>query len=426
MINAARRRSLLVVSSLAIVVSNQALASGYEKATMWDAKYSALAGAATSSVGNSSAIFFNPAGLAFADSNDFSLHVSPTFSRIDSPANGSDTFTEGEDMFAMNGGFTGLYQLNEKFTLGYGIYGAGGSMSEYGDITTGMGSFAQTGDLSTTIKIIEAGLALAYRINKNWSVGGTYRLTYAMADINMASATGPGDAVGVNVQYEEMDDWNTFGVRLGAMFRSDNDRWGWGIDYRSEVEAEAEGEAALDVGGQNQYRGRDITAKTTLPFQISTGVDYQITDDVTLFGEVTYSNYSTNKSITFSSDDTNLPVNEVNQEWDDQYNYRVAVEYTGLEDWALRGGYIYTTSIVPEEYASPTFSTPSFAHTITFGAGRSFMNGKVDLDLAGEYNIVENDDVKGGAIVTDSGAVAPSGRYESKAYAVHMSLRYYY
>ena len=299
-------------------------------------------------------------------------------------------------------------------------------MSEYGDITTGTGATAQTGDYSTNIKIIEAGLALAYRIDNNWSVGGTYRLTYAVADINMASAEGP---YGVNVRYEDMVGWNTFGMRIRAMSRANNNRWGWGMNYRSEVEIEAKGEASFDKFGSNDFSGESVTATTTLPFQISTSIDYRITDDATLFGEITYSNYSnysTNKSIKFTSDDIDLPVKEVVQEWNDQYNYRMAVEYTEIEDWALRGGYIYTTAVVPEEYASPTFSTPSFSHTVTFGAGRTFMDGKIDMDLAADDNIVRNNDGKGGGTVSNTGATASSGHYESKAYAVHMSLRYNY
>ena len=421
-----RQRRLFLISSLAMAVTaGNAVAGGFEKATLWDAKYSALAGAAVSSVDNSSAIFFNPAGLAFAESNDIALHMSPTFTRAWGPATGKEDETiKGERNFAPAGGFTGLHKLNDRFTMGYGVYASGGAAASYEDITVGL--LPVTGDYSTDISIIEAGLGLAYRINDNWSVGGTYRLTYAMADINMMSAA-MGGLVGGSVGYNDMSGWNTFGVRLGTMYRSDDDRWGWGANYRSEVKVEAEGKASYENGMQGPvYTNKDATAKTGLPMQVSTGLDYRIADNWTLFGEVTFTEYSSNDTIDFESDELGdaLYIKTINTNWEDQYNYRIAAEYTGIDGWALRGGYVYTTAVVPEEYAAPTFSTPAVAHTFTVGAGTTFMDGKVELDMAAEYNSVKNNNVKGGGEVTDTGTTSVPGKYETKAYAAHMTLRY--
>ncbi|MGI9282612.1 MAG: OmpP1/FadL family transporter [Endozoicomonas sp.] len=423
-----------VASSLAIAVSaGNAVAGGFEKATLWDAQYSALAGAAVSSVDDSSAIFFNPAGMAFAESNDIALHVSPTFTTTNGPAAGDNTFIDGETNFSPAGGFTGLFKLNDKFTMGYGVYAAGGAASKYEDVTVGdssnpigglwPGSSPVTGDYSTEIRVIEAGLGLSYRINNNWAVGGTYRLTYATADINMlATKDSPFGKVGASVGYNDMSGLNTFGVRLGAMYRSDDNRWGWGINYRSEVDIEADGDYNYRDGTGATVKG-DATAKTGLPMQISTGVDYQVAPDWTLFGEITYSEYSNNEQIKFESDDVGLAVPAINSNWEDQYNYRIAAEYTGIENWALRAGYIYTTAVVPEEYAAPTFSTPANAHSFTFGAGTTILDGQVDLDFAADYNMAENDSVKGGGKLSDASTSHP-GKYESNAYAIHASVKY--
>ncbi len=426
------RHGFFIVSSLALAISaGNAVAGGYEKATLWDAQYSALAGAAASSVDDSSAIFYNPAGLAFAESNDLALHLSPTVSRVDGPAEGDDSFVKGNNKFTPSSGFTGLYKLNDQLTLGYGVYAAGGSVSEY-DVTVGSAA-PLNGTYSTDVRVIEGGLALGYRINNNWSVGATYRITYAYADMNMMSSK---SGLGVQVSYNDMTGWDTSAVRLGAMYRSDDNRWGWGINYRSEVLVKAEGEASYNNGTgaavgplPAPFSNKDSKAQTALPMQIATGVDYHLTDDLTLFGEITFSKYSTNKSIPFESDETGLVVQEVYQNWDDQFNYRIAAEYTGIAGWALRGGYIYTTAVVPDEYASPTFSTPAAAHTITLGAGTTIMDGKVELDFGADYNLVHNKDAKGGGTVTNTGSTAtgstaPSGEYKSQAFALHLSTTY--
>ncbi|WOG29232.1 OmpP1/FadL family transporter [Endozoicomonas sp. 8E] len=413
---------LAVASSLAVALSaGQAVAGGFEKATLWDAEYTALAGAAVSSVSDSSAIFFNPAGLAFAESNDIALHLSPTITQTSSPADGTN-FTDGEKNFSPVGGFTGLFKLDDKFTMGYGIYASGGAAASYEDVKVGS-ALPVTADYSTDIKIIEAGLGLSYRINNNWSVGGTYRLTYATADINLASAPDAfGGAVGAAVGYNDLSGYNTFGVRLGAMYRSDDDRWGWGINYRSEVDIEADGDYNYRDGAGGSDTG-DATAETALPMLISTGVDYKVAPHWTLFGEITYSKYSDIEKIDFSSDDTTVAVPAINTNWEDQYNYRVAAEYTGIENWALRAGYIYTTAVVPEEYAAPTFSSPADAHSFTLGAGTSILDGQVDLDFAAVYDTVKNDDVKGGGDLTST-TKSYAGKYESSSYSLHASATY--
>ena len=425
------RRKAFLISSLALAVgAGNVVAGGFEKATMWDAKYSALGGAAVSSVNNSSAIFFNPAGLAFIESNDVSIHASPTLVQANGPANGTD-YVKGERGFVPNAGFTGAYRLTNDLVLGYGIYGAGGAAAKFKDVTVGNNvgpdwlpvSRELTGEYSTDIKIIEAGLALAYRINNNWSVGGTYRLTYAYADINIMSES---NGLGVQVGYNDMSGIDNFSVRLGTMYRSDDNRWGWGLNYRSEVELKAKGDYSARLGlgnGTDHGRpGQNATAKTSLPMQISTGIDYLVNDNWRLFGEATYTNYETIDKIEFDSNNEVL-IPALNTNWENQMNYRIATEYYGLGDWTLRAGYVYTTAVVPEEYVAPTFSTPAGAHTYTFGAGKAFLDNTLQFDIAAEYNRIKNTDVKGGGNLAGSTPTSP-GRYDSKAAAIHASLRY--
>lgn len=432
--SSAPHRKAFLISSLALAVgAGNAVAGGFEKATMWDARYSALGGAAASSVNNSSAMFFNPAGLAFIESNDISLHFSPTIVQANGPANGSD-YKKGEKVFAPNGGFTGAYRLNDDFVLGYGVFGTGGSAAKYRGVTVGnqggilLPDTSVTGTYSTDIKIIEAAVGLGYRINNNWSVGGTYRFTYAYADINMLSSLA---GIGADLGYNDMDGTNAFSVRLGAMYRSDDDRWGWGINYRSEVKVKADGKASFRHGAgaidgipdvPPMYSDHAVTAKTALPTQISTGADYLLNNDWRLFGEVTYTNYSAIEDIQFDSREGVL-VDKLNTNWKDQWNFRFGTEFYGVDNWTLRAGYVYTTAVVPEKYAAPTFSTPASAHTVAIGAGTSFLQDKLLFDIAAEYNHIRNSDSKGGGGLTNTTDSAP-GRYDSNATAIHASLRY--
>ena len=315
--------------------------------------------------------------------------------------------------------------------MGYGVYATGGAAAKFKNVEVGQGDFTQTGDYSTDISIVEAGLALAYRINNNWSVGGTYRITYAAADINLAAEINNplGDNASALIGYNDLSGFDYFGVRLGAMYRSDDNRWGWGINYRSGVEVEAEGTTAYSVmapgfaGGSHSGTG-DASAKTKLPMQISSGFDYALTESWRLFQELTYTNYKAIDAIKFKEETgADHPVTKINTHWNDQFNVRFAGEYTGINGWALRSGYILTTGVVPEGYAVPTFSTPAIAHTLTMGAGTTLLDGKIDLDIAAEYNYSKNKNVIGGGDSTESSQASP-GKYRTSAYAFHVTTRY--
>ena len=390
------RRKAFLISSLALAIgAGNAVAGGFEKATMWDAKYSALGGAAASSVNNSSAMFFNPAGLAFVESNDISLHFSPTIVQANGPANGSD-YTKGEKVFTPNGGFTGAYRLNDDFVLGYGVYGTGGAAAKYRDVTVGNlgGGFlpntSVTGTYSTDIKIVEAAVGLGYRINNNWSVGGTYRFTYAYADINMLSSLA---GVGADLGYNDMDGTNAFSVRLGAMYRSDDDRWGWGINYRSEVEVKADGKASFRHGaGENaplvppMYSGHDVTAKTALPMQISTGADYLLNNDWRLFGEATYTNYSTIEDIQFDSREGVL-VDKLNTNWNDQWNFRIGTVNTTV--W--KAGLCVPVTFTQQPLFQKSMPLRPSQHQLVlipllWVQEPAFLQDKLLFDIAAEYN----------------------------------------
>ena len=118
----------------------------YEAVYLWNAEYAGNGGAAVSSVDDSSALYFNPAGLAFAQKNDIALHISPLLTWVDGPAEGSDSYKKGKTLFSPIGGGTGLYHINDRLTLGYGMYAVGGLAALYKDVTLGEGATALTGN----------------------------------------------------------------------------------------------------------------------------------------------------------------------------------------------------------------------------------------------------------------------------------------
>ena len=268
---------------------------------------------------------------------------------------------------------------------------------------------------------MEGALGLGYQLNNNWSLGASYRFTYTEADLSMLDAMGN---LGLEIKYQSMTGTNAFGYRLGAMYRSDDDRFGWGIHYRSGVDLEAEGKTSYNNGANaGTYEGKNVTVKTELPQQVSTGAHFRIQPELTMFTELSWTNYKAVESIDFTSNDTTLAVDSLNTQWQDMYIVRFGAEYTGISDWALRTGYIYATPSVKEEYAAPTFATPDTMHTFALGAGTTFMEGKLKLDTALQYSYASIKGVKGGGQLSPA-STSPSGNYKSGGISLHTSLIY--
>ncbi|WP_263082162.1 outer membrane protein transport protein [Endozoicomonas sp. Mp262] len=397
--------STFTLSTLAISIANTAVASGFEGVTQWNAKHGALGGTGASYVNDSSSIFFNPAGLAFTEHNDIALHIAIFDMDKDVPVAAADSQHTNDIKHPYRGGFTGNYRLDDQWVLGYGIFNVGGTNQVYKDITVGQNNNTLTDDFSSYLNIMEANLSLGYKIDKNWSVGAGLRYTWFASELqSLASVqSSPTMISGLRSEYKELTGHHFGGVRLGIMYRADDNQWGAGFSYRSKVKTDQEGKHHMRVNTPvvSEYRDQNVKTESILPEQFSVGVDYRITPDLQLFGEYTFTRYSDIEKIEFVPD--NLAVAEIatiNTDWKDRHTYKIGSEYSG-SSWPVRTGYSYTTQVVPDERATSTFSIPAPLHIASIGTGKTFFDNALVLDMTIGYawyetkNLDNNSTLKG-------------------------------
>lgn len=411
--NLFNKKTLVALSAATgCLVSLNAYSAGLEKNVNWSGKYNGVAGAATSSVSDSEGLFFNPAGLAGVEGKgDIHVNFSPTLSQFKGPV--SDTqVANSKTGFSPLGGVTGAYRLNDSYVLGGGIFVSGGTQARFDNVATEGGN----GIAQSSIKLIEGTLGVATKLTDEISVGLAWRVSYGTAELSSVVR-----AASRQVTFENFKDWNFTGFRLGAQYRKQN--LGLGVNVRTPLSLKLEGDtkvATLPSPPSSQESGSIM--KATFPLSVSLGVDWALDSKLKFFGDVSYTNYSANKSLEITGGTTvaslaaalPIPLN-----WHDLYILRLGSEFSLNTNTVLRAGYALISAVTNKDSARATFSSPGLGHTLTLGAGKKF--GNLDANAALDYSFASG---KGTGNSIPKGLFP--GDYKSQSYTAHLGVAYSY
>lgn len=426
------RKLTLSVAVCAALSAAVAHAGGFEKATTWSGHYAAMAGAATSIVNDSEALFFNPAGLSALRGPNVSLNFSPTFSKFEGPVVRNNTALEGNREFSPIFGATAGYGLNEKWGVGLGVYVSGGTKAvfenvDYTSISSNFDNLKPT--VKSDLSVVEAALGTGFEVLPGLRLGGAWRVL--MVDAELSSATASAASL-QSVEIKDLSDTRFNGFKAGIQYSPKDSHWGVGASWRSQVKFIAKGKSSgkIELGtvAANAFdlTGGDATVANTFPQQVSGGFFFDVVPQkLRLIAEYTWSQYSKNKDLEISGGltfPTTFPspllagrtsaIPSIAQNWMDQHNARFAGEYRLTDPLALRAGYVLTTAVVPRSAARATFSSPGLGHTITAGAGYRFTD-HLSVNGAGEYSFASG---------TVNGQGPTEGDYSTNAWVLHAGV----
>jgi long-chain fatty acid transport protein len=439
------RKVALFCSATAVVAlsSSQVFAAGFEKALFWDAHYSGVAGAAQSSVVGPQSVFWNPAGLAGTEGMQVNGDFSPTLAKFNgnvpntgnllaaqlgNPAfgNASGPFTSpvsSSTGFDPVGAVFASYQVTDKITAGIGYYVVGGTKADYSDVSSNL-AFPENAitpiPLQGNLAITELGLGAGYEVLPGLKIGASYRITFFKADLDDAFLSPAGTLE--SLQYSGLSKTTFNGFKLGAMWEPKDAGYGFGLTWRSRVNVTATTNNATLVSQALTTTTATTTSGTgsaglNLPMRLDAAAHYTFMPNWTGFLGYSFTNLSQNQQIGEEFDGGAGLVNTIPLNWNNQSNIRVAAEYTGIQDWTIRGGYVWTNQVTPNGAALPILAAPGTGNTFVLGAGHKF-SSMLTADAAFEYD-------------RDSGTVAQtdinepsrtaSGDYSAKDYVLHLS-----
>ena len=310
------------------------------------ARAMAQGGAFVARANDPSAIYFNPAGLAFIGGAH--LYGGVTLIAPQVSFFGPSQLNVNTESKMISQTFTpinvyGTYQIVDGLTFGIGVNNPFGLGTEWN--SDWIGKYITTKvDLSTFFVTPTVG----YRISDNLSVGVGVNYVTGKVTLDRDVAipfNSPPPVVSLSLKA------TSYGFNVGVLYKL-SPVVSVGASYRSQVKLDATGTATFSPNyTQLSLPGGDITSSLTLPATGFVGVSYRAMDNLELEADYQYVGWSCFKelSVTFKADNS---VSTDPENYQDTYIIRVGGQYT-IGSIQLRAGYLYDHTPIQTAYLYP-------------------------------------------------------------------------
>ena len=377
-----RRRALAVALAAGILSAKAAHSAGFAlKEQSASGLGSAFAGQ-TAGGEDISAMFTNPAALTRYPGSRVSLLATYIMPQIQFQAGSASTVagvpigggTGGSDVAddVMLPAAYALWDLDEAFGLGHKLrFGVGvnvpfGLETNYND-----GWIGRYHALHSKLETLNINPALAVEVAPGLSLGAGAQLQYAEATLSNAIDFGTIGAFGgvpfaVPTRQDGRaritgDDWG-YGFTLGALYEPwDGSRIG--VGYRSAVKHRLSGRGSfrLDDAGvgatlsaaTGAFTNTDAEADLTTPETVNIGLTQELGDRWSLSAEAQWTRWSRFDDLTITFANPAQPSSVTEQDWEDVWFFALGLTWRPSEAWALRAGYAYDQSPIPNRTATP-------------------------------------------------------------------------
>lgn len=350
--------------------------------------------------------------------------------------------------------------INDKLSVGLGVFTPFGTKTNYGDNFAGAG-FAD----ETSLKSFEIAPTFAYKINDQLSIGGGIDIIYMDGLLSKATDLIPynpqvpglnnSDYAGFESHFEVSgDDWG-YGWNLG-MFYKLSESTTLGLTYRSEIDIDLKGDAELETvdGNLTFFNGTGFTTLSTreqaakvpltTPASATLAVTHQFSDELLLQAGTTWTGWSSfqnfdvlateNYKAGFAdgfadvSDLSGLGgdyIGHIDERWVDVWAVAVGGTYQLNDKLALRAGYAYDQSPVRDEFRTARVPS-SDRQWLTLGAGYK-VNQDLSFDVAAGYLFMypmDLNEVNKNVDNTQKDAASVTGEYEIDVFGLSAQVNY--
>ena len=365
-------------------------------------------------------IFFNPGAMSVSDNTGLSISGSAVMANVDYNLPGSTYQTSLEDNIGTPFAAYGSFKLSENIAGGLGVYTPYGNKVEWPNDWAGRYA-SQAVDLKSIF--IQPTLSVA--LNDKLGIGAGF--IYALGEVTLERGiplTTAGDEPDITL---ETDGYATgMGYNVGVFYEP-TDKMSFGVNYRSEVEVEAEDGIVSFEDIPNSaaplFNASAFDATLPLPAEFAVGAGWKATDKLTLGADFNYVFWNSYESLDFffngnvgdTNGDPSEPDVSVNpQNWSDAWTIKLGGDYSVNQKFAVRAGGYYDFTPIPDENLSPI--TPdadrfgitggfTFNPTDQFSIDGSvlYINGEERTVLPGESNLGFGQRYKNTALVPGLG-----------------------
>ena len=330
----------------------------------------AMGGAFTAVADDLSALYWNPAGLAFQTDEGVKTLAGVTFIvpsqdfTGQSPYPGDGYTASQKDNLFYPPHFYISMPINDRIAFGFS------SLTPFGLGTWWEEDFAgRFISKRVDLKTFNLSPNLAFQLNETFALG--VGLDYMVGQLDLTKQIGV-----INPYTQQLADVGQVHLYTDGM---GNDGWGWhaglmgkfdngfsvGVLYRSKVDVDFEGEGsftqyptgypdfdALLLGTVPFGENADLISNIEFPDYLSVGLAWS-NDAWTVSGQYGEMGWSTFQSLPITFVDYPELSEDVIENYEDAEHYRFGIEYRTMGPWAVQLGFLDDTTPQPRESMSP-------------------------------------------------------------------------
>jgi long-chain fatty acid transport protein len=380
---------VFVGTLLLLLGSEQAWAGGVSF-TEQGAAASGKANAFTGEANDPSAIFYNPAGITQLSGTQ--LLIGTSIAKLDSTFRSSTSgeSTELQDQFPIVPHYFLTHRIKQwdgRVSIGLGVYSPFGIVVDWPD--NWQGRFNTT---NARLRVTVFNPTVAYQVIPGLSVAAGIRIADAAAEFEQKFNLGPGESK-IRVHGLEA---HPIGWNVGLLYHLKEISTSVGLQFRSELQAKFDGSA--DFTGPSAVFGPSAGFHSSIKFppQLILGISTKAIPRWTINADIEWEGWRTVGSIPKTFDGTASNLNQRGlRDWKNSYVFRLGAEYAATNRLALRGGFFYEQTPIPDNTFDPTIPNADL-YALTGGAGYRWE--ATSVDIAYVYGFYEKRAINGGTI----------------------------
>jgi long-chain fatty acid transport protein len=378
------------------------------------AKAAALSNALTAGVDDPSAVYINPAGLAFVDGNQILANMT-YINAISNVKNSGQTSRNLHDDNFIPTLFANYHIPGTDVTLGLGTYTPFGLATTYKD-----DAFTRFAAIRSELKLFYVSPTVSWQPVPYFSVGGGASFVHSSEVLSRKLFLGAVDVGEARLRITDTDD--AFGYHLGIL-AGPFANFKFGLSYRSRIDLSFNNadvkftDAAFTGGAFTVVRGKGL--HVPIPPVISAGIHWQISPEWGAEFDYNFTRWSEFERLKLNFPTPlpalggAFPITQfvVPQNWKNTSTLRLGITYKVTSDLELRAGMALDEAPAPSSSLSPAIPTADI-FAISGGFGYHWdTNLKIEfgyMALFYKNRNVTNNVLEGTNVVVNGGVPTPA------------------
>lgn len=413
----------------------------------------AMGGAFIAVANNPTAIFHNPAGIAWLDGTQISLGTTLITSKASLSLPhwpvAADQSVDAKSQWFYPSTFYISHRISDRVAIGFGFFSPYGLGTEWPEDYP-LKYIATKDDMKTfifnpTIAVkLNDNLSAAFGVSYIYSTLSFKLVEHDDIDLSLFSPMLAGEIAVIDIPISLEANGDSFGLNAGVLYKGEN--FSLGFNWRGGFDIEYDGDLDLSttqaqvqipplpppfdlivteeaIISEIPTSGTASIPSFKFPHVFGIGAAFNLTENFMLTADIHYILWSSYDKFTV---DVGLPAPfrdmEVEENWKDSFVLRGGFQYNVNESFALRAGFLYDKTPQPVETMDPILPDAN-RWAVTGGFG--YKAGSFIIDVAYQFEVFSDRESPNRNVYEDfpmPGINAGLGTYSTTAHLIGVSI----